>query len=237
MRNAIVMAAGEGRRLRPLTEAVAKPVLPIDGRPVIATLLRDLADAGAEEVTVVVGHLAEQVRRLLGDGGAFAVRIRYVEQPEPLGSADAVLRALRGGAPLPTLVTAADTVFGRGDVARFASAFAASGAAGAIAGRYDPPPAPPHRYGLRIEDGRVTRVLDDDPANRLAGAPLWGLDDGAARFLDPLPGRAPYELASAGQLAIDAGETIAGVVIGKTRDLTRPLDLVMENFHYVGGVT
>jgi NDP-sugar pyrophosphorylase family protein len=55
------MAAGEGTRLRPLTERWPKPVLPIDGRPVIATLLRELAAAGCERVYIVTGHLAEQV--------------------------------------------------------------------------------------------------------------------------------------------------------------------------------
>ena len=53
------MAAGEGSRMRPLTARWPKPVLPIDGRPVIATLLRDLAGTGIAEATVVTGHLAE----------------------------------------------------------------------------------------------------------------------------------------------------------------------------------
>src|SRR5439155_1564581 len=66
---AIVMAAGEGRRLRPVTERWPKPTLPIDGHPVIATLLRELRSAGCERVTVVTGHLAEQVE------GGFAGRI------------------------------------------------------------------------------------------------------------------------------------------------------------------
>ena len=60
--HAIVMAAGEGRRLRPVTERWPKPVLPIDGRPVLGTLLRELAAAGIERAVVVTGHLAEQVR-------------------------------------------------------------------------------------------------------------------------------------------------------------------------------
>src|SRR5918911_5367703 len=106
--DAIVMAAGEGRRLRPLTERWAKPVLPIDGRAVIATLLRELAAAAIERVTVVTGHLAEQVERLVGDGSAFALELRYVRQPGALGSADAVARGLAGGARPPCLVVAAD---------------------------------------------------------------------------------------------------------------------------------
>src|SRR5690348_2819350 len=149
---AVVMAAGEGRRLRPLTERFAKPVLPIDGRPVVVTLLHELRAAGIDRVTVVTGHLAEQVERLL-DG----FDVRFVRQPDPLGSADAVRRGLDG---LPALVLGADTVFAPGDIARFARA-----PGHAIAGRRDPPPSPPHRYALRIADGRVTRVLDDDPAN------------------------------------------------------------------------
>src|SRR2546423_11867454 len=105
------MAAGEGRRLRPLTERWPKPVLPVDGRPVIATVLRDLGAAGCERVTVVVGHLAEQVERLLGDGSGFGLEIAYARQPVADGSADAVRRALDAGAAPPLLITTADTVF------------------------------------------------------------------------------------------------------------------------------
>jgi NDP-sugar pyrophosphorylase family protein len=94
---AVVMAAGQGTRLRPLTERWAKPVLPIDGRPVLATLLRELASAGFEEATVVTGHLAEQVEALVEDGSPFRLRISTVRQPEALGSADAVVRALDAG--------------------------------------------------------------------------------------------------------------------------------------------
>jgi len=217
------MAAGEGRRLRPLTERYAKPVLPIDGRPVVVTLLRELRAAGIERVTVVTGHLAEQVEALLG-----SFDVRFVRQPEPLGSADAVRLGLEG---LPALVVGADTVFTPGDVASFAES-----PGHAIAGRRDPPPSPPHRYALRIADGRVTKVLDEDPASPLAAAPLWRLgEEFDPGLLDRLAGP-PYELAEAFQSLIDAGETVRGVEIGPTRDLTHPLDLVVENFPYLGAL-
>src|SRR5581483_9885151 len=107
--DAVVMAAGEGRRLRPLTERYAKPVLPIDGRPVVVTVVRDLREAGIERITVVTGHLAEQVERLLdGLGVGFAC------QPEALGGADAVRRA---AVEPPYAVVGADTVFAPGAVA------------------------------------------------------------------------------------------------------------------------
>jgi NDP-sugar pyrophosphorylase family protein len=108
---AIVMAAGEGLRLRPVTERWPKPILPIDGRPVVATVLRELRAAGCDRVTVVTGYLAEQVERLLGDGSGFGLELRYARQPRPDGSADAVSRGLAAGAEVPLLVATADTVF------------------------------------------------------------------------------------------------------------------------------
>lgn len=226
------MAAGEGRRLRPLTETWPKPLLPIDGRPVLATLLRELATAGLTRVTVVTGHLADQLEELVGDGGGFEVEARCVRQPRADGAADAVRVALAGGAETPAIVVVADTVYRSGDVGRFVRAFAASGAAGAIAVRYEPPADAPGRQAVQVEGGLVTRVPDDDPANKLASAALWGLGAEVARELAQVPGP-PYELADAYQRAIDAGARVAAVEVGPTRDLTRPLDLIRENFPYL----
>jgi CTP:molybdopterin cytidylyltransferase MocA len=125
---AVVIAAGEGRRLRPLTERWPKPILPIDGKPVIVTLVRELETAGVAPVTVVVGHLGGEIRRLLA-----GLDIRFAEQPEPLGSADAVRQAIVAGATPPFLVSVADTMYAPGDVRRFVHAWEGSGAAGAMA--------------------------------------------------------------------------------------------------------
>jgi glucose-1-phosphate thymidylyltransferase len=225
------MAAGLGTRLRPLTERWPKPVLPIDGRPVIAVLLRDLAAAGCERVWVVTGHLADQVEALVGDGSAFGVEAGFVRQPEVLGSADAVRRALEGGARLPAIVSAADTVFGSGDVARFVAAFARAGVAGAIAVRTEPGPGNGGRVAVGRSGMRIVRMRDEDPGSVWTPAPLWGLGDAVAGRLGL--DRPPYELENAYQAAIDAGETVVAVEIGKTRDLTDPLDLVEENFPYL----
>jgi UDP-N-acetylglucosamine diphosphorylase / glucose-1-phosphate thymidylyltransferase / UDP-N-acetylgalactosamine diphosphorylase / glucosamine-1-phosphate N-acetyltransferase / galactosamine-1-phosphate N-acetyltransferase len=231
--DAVVMAAGEGSRLRPLTERWPKPVLPIDGRPVIATLLRELAAAGISRAFVVTGHLAEQVEALVGDGSGFGLDVRFVRQPGVLGSADTVRRALAAGAEPPLLVTAADTVYSRGDVLRFVEAFTASKAAGAIAGRRDPPPVPAHRDGLRVVDGLVEKVVDDDPANELGSAPLWAVGPELVALFDGLPGP-PFELADVFKRALEAKLAIAGIEIGRTRDLTFPVDLVLKNFDYLG---
>ncbi len=224
------MAAGEGRRLRPLTERWAKAVLPIDGRPVLATLLRELAAAGARRVWLVTGHLGEQVRALAGDGEAFGLEVCDVRQPSVQGSADAVARAIEAGAGVPFVVCAADTVFRRGDVAAFVRRFESSGAAGAIAVRREPPPDGT-RQAVSVRDGWIERVRDDRGSSLLSGAPLWALDAPVAERLRC--DREPYELENSFEAAIDAGAMIAAIEIGKTRDLTNPLDLVEENFPYL----
>ena len=223
------MAAGEGSRLRPLTERWPKPVLPIDGRPVIATLLRELARAECELAIVVTGHLAEQVEELVGDGSAFGLEARFARQPGVLGSADAVRRGVAAGAVPPFLVTAADTVYSPGDVGRFAAAFSRSSAAGAIAVRREPA----GRQPVRVRDGFVEKLLDDDASNPLSAAPLWAFGPELLPLLDGLSGP-PYEIADAVERALAAGLAIAGVEIGPTRDLTDPVDLVVENFPYLG---
>jgi len=218
--DAVVMAAGEGRRLRPLTELWPKPILPIDLRPVIVTMLEELAEAGFSRAWVVVGHLAEQVIRLVENNPR--IDVEFVRQPEPLGSADAVRRALEAGAEPPLLVSAADTVFERGDVRRVASVGEA-----AVAWRRRP-----RGKTLAVVDGRVSRV-DAGPSEPHFAAPLWVLTHEIASQLENLPGP-PYELKDAYQRAIDSGTTVRAIEIGPTRDLTEPADLVRENFLYLG---
>jgi CTP:molybdopterin cytidylyltransferase MocA len=189
------MAAGEGTRLRPITEHWPKPVLPIDGKPVVVTLVHDLAAAGCARIVVVTGHLAEQVEALLEP---LPYDIRFVRQPPGQGSADAVLRAQ---ATPPYVVVAADTVFAEGDLAQFARAGA----------------------GL---DGAIALHGDHRP-------PLWLIGERVHGFLDPLPGKAPYELQDVFRNATDAGANVSGIQIGRTRDLTEPADLVRQNFPYL----
>lgn len=159
---AVVIAAGEGRRLRPITERWPKPILPIDGRPIVATLLQELAEAGVGPVTVVVGHLGDQVRRLLA-----GLDVRFAEQAAPLGSADAVRAAVAAGARAPFVATAADTVYARGDVRRFVDSW--SDAPGAVApplwgvGRellpyLDELPGPPYELRVAFERAEADGV-------------------------------------------------------------------------------
>jgi NDP-sugar pyrophosphorylase family protein len=217
------MAAGLGTRLAPLTDCWPKPVLPIDGRPVVVTLVHELAAAGIERFVVVTGHLAEQVEALLAP---LPYELRFVTQPQMLGSADAVARA---EAEPPFVVTAADTRFAAGDLGRFV--LAARDGDGAVAIRRQPGRA--DYTQTEVEDGRIVRVSAPGATGGWSAAPLWLLGSRVESFLRPLPGKPPYELADVLQLAIDAGVTVSAIQVGRTRDLTTPADLVRENFPYL----
>jgi NDP-sugar pyrophosphorylase family protein len=219
---AVVMAAGEGRRLRPLTERYAKAVLPIDGRPVILGLLEELRSAGVGRVTVVTGHLADQVERLLGGAPA---ELRVVRQTEPLGSADAVRRAVLEP---PYLVLGADTQFAPGAVAAFVERAPAYDNALAVR----PRPGALQRDRVRVEAGLVTRFQDGEPDGGLVGAPLWLVGASAHRHLDGVPGP-PYELRDAMERALEEGFGVGAIEVGPTRELTTPFDVLVENFGYL----
>jgi glucose-1-phosphate thymidylyltransferase len=230
---AVVLAAGEGRRMRPLTERWPKPVLPIDGRPVLATFLHELSAARIERATIVTGHLAEQVEELVGDGSAFGLDVRFVRQPRPDGAPDALLRA---GVEPPFLVSASDTVYAPGTVGRFLRAYEETVAAGAMSVRRQP--GRPQATGIRVEGGFISRALDRSVPEGLTAAPLLAIGEPVAARLEEVcapPFRPPYEITDAFQRAIDAGERVLAVEIEPTRDLTDPLDLVEENFPYLAG--
>src|ERR687884_163497 len=87
---ALILAGGEGTRLRPLTSTVPKPVVPLVDRPHIAYVLDWLRRHGVDDVVISCGFLASGVRNVLGDGSGLGVDLRYVEEPRPLGTAGAV---------------------------------------------------------------------------------------------------------------------------------------------------
>jgi MurNAc alpha-1-phosphate uridylyltransferase len=92
---AMVLAAGRGERLRPLTDSVPKPLVQVGGKPLIAWHLAALARAGIREVVINLSWLGEQLRAALGDGGGFGVTIRYSEEgPVPLETGGGIFRAL-----------------------------------------------------------------------------------------------------------------------------------------------
>src|SRR5687768_1597670 len=96
---AMILSAGYGTRLWPLTEDRTKPAIPILGKPLVGYVAEYLSQYGCNEIVVNLHHRPESVRKALGDGSRFGVKLHYVEEPIILGTSGALdnARALLDG--------------------------------------------------------------------------------------------------------------------------------------------
>lgn len=90
---AVILAAGRGTRLQPITDSVPKAMVPINGKPMLEILLKQLKENKITDVVIVLHYLKEKITEYFGDGKKIGMNIKYVEQKELKGSADAVLCA------------------------------------------------------------------------------------------------------------------------------------------------
>ncbi|RLF55910.1 MAG: nucleotidyl transferase [Thermoplasmata archaeon] len=107
---AVILAAGEGRRLRPLTESMSKGMLPVGNRPILSYGIEALKEVGVRDIVMVVGYRREKIQNYFGDGRQFGVNIEYVVQRSRLGTAHALMQA-REKVDGPFLLLPGDNLF------------------------------------------------------------------------------------------------------------------------------
>lgn len=105
---AMLLAAGRGERLRPLTEHTPKALVPVGGKPLIGWHLARLAAAGCREAVINVSHLAEQIIDYAGDGARFGLAVAYSREAQPLETAGGIATALPLLGSAPFLLVNAD---------------------------------------------------------------------------------------------------------------------------------
>lgn len=115
MMKAIILAAGEGKRMRPLTYTRPKVMLPLAGKPILEHLLLELKAAGITQFVFVVGYRDETIRGYFGDGGRWGVRIEYATQRKQIGTGDA-LKTVEGMTNETFLVMNGDICVGSDDL-------------------------------------------------------------------------------------------------------------------------
>lgn len=219
--DAVILAAGEGRRMRPLTAYRPKGMMPVAGRPVLEHLIDRLAGVGVERVLVVVNYRAEAIRDRFGDGGDHGVRIEYVRQEGPRGTGDAA-RLAKGFAEGPF-------VLANGDVLVAPSDLEALVASGGPAMTVAPVPDVTGYGAVEVEDGRV-QAIEEKPREGgagLANAGVYLVDQGVFPALDglePSP-RGELELTDAVR-ALAGEEGVAAVEAEEWIELSRPWDLL-----------
>jgi len=107
---AIVLAAGRGERLRPITDTTPKPLVPVAGKPLIVYHLEALARADIRDVVINLSWLPDKLRAALGDGADYGVRIRYTDEgPVALETGGGIFNAIQLLGPAPFLVVNGDT--------------------------------------------------------------------------------------------------------------------------------
>ncbi|MBA4327523.1 MAG: mannose-1-phosphate guanylyltransferase [Polaromonas sp.] len=156
---ALILAAGRGDRMRPLTDTTPKPLLPVQGKPLIAWHLEKLAAAGVTEVVINTAWLEQQFPAALGDGSAFGLHIRYSHEGAQFGAALETAGGIATALPLlrdaPFWLVAGDVFMPEfGFPAADAQQFAASGALAHIYLVPNPPHNPGGDFGIG-PDGRA----------------------------------------------------------------------------------
>ncbi|WP_336133464.1 bifunctional sugar-1-phosphate nucleotidylyltransferase/acetyltransferase [Natronomonas amylolytica] len=219
----VVLAAGEGTRMRPLTETVPKPMLPVADRPLCAHTADAAVEAGASELVFVVGYEAEAVRSYFGDEYR-GVPVSFAVQEEQLGTAHAV-RAARDHLEEAFVVLNGDNLY---DPAGVDALFEAAPAIGAIE------VAEPRNYGvLSTDEGgdRITEVVEkpSDPPSNLANAGAYAFPAAAREWLDVEKSeRGEYEITDVVARVIEEYE-VAPVTLKRWLDVGRPWELLAAN--------
>ena len=130
MRRAVILAGGEGTRLRPYTTVLPKPLMPVGDRPILDVVVRQLHRHGFDRITIATGHLAELIEAFFGDGSRYDIPIDYYREDEPLGTVGAL--AMIEGLDEDFLVMNGDILTDM-DYRAFFEGHGASGAAATIA--------------------------------------------------------------------------------------------------------
>ncbi len=184
----LILSGGKGTRLRPITHTSAKQLVPVANKPVLFYGIQAMAEAGIEEVGIIIApETGEEIRQAAGDGSAFGVRLTYIVQDQPAGLAHAVLTAEPFLGESPFVMYLGDNLL-QGGISDLVTAFHADGPDALILLTQVPDP---QHYGVaELENGSVVRLVEK-PAQPKTDLALVGVYmfrasvHAAARAIEP----------------------------------------------------
>ncbi len=234
---AVILCAGEGTRLRPLTFSRPKHLLPVAGKPLLGRALDTIREADIRHVALVVGHQAEVVQAYVGGGAAWDIEATYILQEQPLGLAHAVNCAKDFVGESPFIVFLGDNLLEAG-IKDFADDFC-----------HDQPDAAlvlrevedPRRYGVAelSADGTVKRLVEKpaEPKSNLAIVGVYAFNScifDAIASIQP-SARGEYEITDAIQWLVENGRRVSSAILGGFwEDAGEPVALLRANRLYLG---
>jgi len=228
----LILSGGKGTRLRPITHTSAKQLVPVANRPVLFYGIQAMADAGIEEIGIIIApETGDEIREVAGDGSLFGVRITYIVQDEPAGLAHAVLTAEPFLGTDPFVMYLGDNLL-QGGIADLVAAFRETQPDALIL--LTPVPDPEHYGVAELENGRVVRLAEKPPEPKtdlaLVGVYMFtSIIHDAARAIEPSP-RGELEITDAIQYLVDEGRRVdPHIVRGWWKDTGRLEDMLEAN--------
>jgi glucose-1-phosphate thymidylyltransferase len=228
----LILSGGKGTRLRPITYTSAKQLLPVANKPVLFYAIEAMAQAGIEQIGVIIApETGEEVRLAAGDGSRFGVQLTYIVQDEPAGLAHAVLTAGAFLGDSPFVMYLGDNIL-QGGIADLVAAFKARAPDALI---LLTPVPDPENYGVAELDGnRVSRLVEKpaEPRTDLALVGVYMFSPrvhAAAKAIKP-SGRGELEITDAIQRLVDDGHRVEPhIVKGWWKDTGRLEDMLAAN--------
>jgi len=227
----IILCAGKGTRLRPLTHTSAKHLIPIANKPVLFYAIEAIRDCGIKDIGVIIGETGEDIKNGLEDGGKWGVHISYIEQKEALGLAHAVSVAKDFLGEEKFLMYLGDNLLKNG-VENYAHKF--------IQGNYNAfvlltEVDNPRHFGVaELKEGKIVRVVEKpkEPVSSLALIGVYFFDKNVHQAIKSIKpsARGELEITDAIQWMIDKGYKVGAEVIGGWwKDTGKPDDILEAN--------
>lgn len=237
----VLLAAGKGSRIRPFSDTLPKPLLPVLDKPLLVWQIEAMRDLGIREITIVIGHLGHRIVQTLGDGSGLGVHLTYVEQDRTLGIAHAVGQ-LEPTIQRPFLLFLGDIFFETRELGSLIKAFERPEVQGVLAVKREPSPEAIRRnFTVEVDArGLVRRVIEKPrhPKTDIKGCGLYLFDPAIFDAIRRTPRTAlrdEYELTDAIQIFIDYGYgVVAADVVENDLNLSTPKDLLDLNLHVLG---
>jgi len=232
----LILSGGRGTRLRPLTHTSAKQLVPIANKPILFYGIESLVEAGIRKIGIVVGDTKKDVMAAVGDGSQFGAQVTYIEQPEPLGLAHAVLVAEDFLQAEPFVMYLGDNLIAHG-IKEFVAQFAKNKPNSQILLAEVPNP---EQFGVaELAGGRVVRLVEKpkEPKSNLALVGVYMFDEHifeAAKSIKP-SWRNELEITDAIQYLIDHNYQVESHIIkgwwkdtGKLEDILEANRMVLD---------
>ena len=226
---AVILAAGEGTRMRPLTANLPKPLLPVAGKPFLHHTLEAVKEAGIREVTVLIGWQGHRIREHFGRGTDLGLSMSYEEQTERLGTAHALGR-LRSHVDGAFLSINGDVVVSRDALAGLIARHAEVG--GTVMGLAEV--SDPRRFGVvELHGDRIVRIEEKPsaPKSSLINAGVSVFEPDIFSLIDKTAKspRGEYEITDTIRMLLESGTVHGFHLPGEWIDVGRPWDLLRAN--------